>query len=279
MKQVQGDQFLISFRTDFMVSGRGDHFRWLWPTFVVLSLFMGYIDRARGEWDLSVGATTRTYPLSGVIEAQTGYGALLWGDKGSPFYGYTRARLDTSSAIHYNSLGAAIEFFPLAFVGMRAGGEAVQNDRKYTAYECGQVNCLGRFYRTFAEAELSLGAGSLFVQGRWRREHWTQKEPAAGDFMEPTSGLVMRSQGDFQTVYQGLMGVNLNPAWAILAGLRYATNDEGDFSRFPFALARWRPGAFQVAAGGGVFESSEKSRDLSALLQLSWEIAPSIGLH
>lgn len=98
------------------------------------------------DFDGSVGASLRSYPLSGVVEADAGYGILLWGAQapGSPWYGYLRPVLEGASSVSYNSGLAALEFFPLSILGVRAGGESIENDKVYSAYDCVAYQCLGR---------------------------------------------------------------------------------------------------------------------------------------
>jgi hypothetical protein len=229
--------------------------------------------------DLAVGGTIRSYALSGVVEAEGGYGVLLWGDPASPFYGYLRPRLYGSSAYTYNSLDTAVEVFPISFLGMRAGGEASQNDQKYSAYDCNTFRCLGRFYRAYFEAEFSAGAGPVFVHGSWRRERWSQRDGTAGDFIDPTSGLAMRGGGDSQTVYYGVGGVKVDPNWSVVAVLRYAQSDPRDFSRLLFEALRYHDERLTLSLGAGIFESTLKKQGLTVAGFVRWEIWPSLALH
>jgi hypothetical protein len=219
-----------------------------------------------------------------VIEAEAGYDLLLWGSPTTPFYGYLRPRLYGSSAGTYNSVDAALEFFPLAFLGGRAGAEWIQNDQDYSSYDCVAWRCRGRFQRSYIEGELSLGAGPVFVQGKARRERWkgpvARGTPAeAGEFIDPTSGLALLSDGDDETVYTAVAGVRFGPDWAVLAALRYATGRDGGFSRQPVGLLRYRQGGFSLGAGAGTFASTLKKRDFTAVGFLRWEIAPGLGLR
>jgi hypothetical protein len=228
--------------------------------------------------DLNLSGNARSYPLSGVIEAQSGYGVVLYGEEGSPFAGYVRVAVDGASAGTYNSGGARVEIFPLGILGVRGGGESIQNDKDYTAYDCEVYACQGRFYRTYVEGELTLGYSGLFAQGRWRRERWTQpKESQSGDFADPTSGLLMSATGESQTVYQALLGYKWNEAWTIMAGLRYASDDDG-ISQMPFGILRWTSGGFSLGLGGGAFKSALKDRESMAIGFFSWDIWPSVKL-
>jgi hypothetical protein len=271
-----GVQLISILRRKFMARFRGDCFKPRAPAFVIAALIS---PTCFAELDFSLGAASRSYPLSGVIEAETGYGIVLWGDNTGPLYGYTRLKVDGSSALTYNSLGGALEFFPLAFMGARAGGEGIQNDKDYSAYDCDMHQCQGRYYRTYIEGELSLGVGPVFMQARWRRDRWTQKDPDREDFVDPTSGLLMKASGDAQTVYFGILGLKFNENWTGLAVLRYAEGENiRGFSQFPTGVLRYSDGSFSVGVGGGAFASDLKSRDFAAVAFLRWEVAPSVAL-
>ncbi len=228
--------------------------------------------------DLSVGSTVRSYPLSGVVEAEAGYGLLLWGSEGSPWYGYLRPKIEASSAFTYNSIAEVIEFFPISILGLRAGGESIQNDTNYSAYDCSEWNCVGRFYRGFLEAELTLGYDKFFSRIKWRRENWSQG--ASGkDFIEPTSGLAMADTGDTQTVWQYLLGYRWADSVNLIAGIRQAHNNAKESSSMPFGLYdyKWSEG-LRVGAGAGLFKSEIKSSQLTLLAFIKWEVWPSIAI-
>jgi hypothetical protein len=272
-----GAKLLSGFGTFFKAFSRGDHFKFWAPTFVSFWLA---IPAFGAGLDLAIGGTFRSYPLSGVLEPELGYGMILWGDESaSPWYGYLRPKIEGATAATYNSGAVSLELFPLSFLGGRAGGESIQNDNEYSAYDCEIYGCLGRYYRTFAEAELSLGAGPVFMQARWRRERWTQKNAQAGDFLEPTSGVVLDGTGDSQTVYIGMLGFKFSENWSVLGVVRYAESEglEG-WSRMPYGVIRYTSGNFQIGVGGGQFESSLKSKDATALGFFRWDFWPSVAI-
>lgn len=273
-------ELLNAFGTFYKGLTSGDHFGFRAPTFVSWIVFSSLFSGAAwAGFDGNLGGTFRAYPLSGVVEAEAGYGHLIWGAEGSPWYGYVRPKIEAASAVSYNSATLAFEVFPISFLGVRAGGESIQNDEKYSDYNCTNHNCLGRFYRTFAEAELSLGYGRVFAQGRVRRERWSEKEPERGDYVEPTSGVPLKAGGDTETVYIGMIGFKYDDTWSILAVTRYAESDEYKcWSRLPYGVLRYTSGSLQIGAGFGEFESSLKTKDLTVLGFIKWEIAPSVAI-
>lgn len=256
---------------------RGDVFKLCATTIVIFSSGNAL---AESKFDYWLGGQIRSFPLGGVIEGESGYNTLLWGDAASPFHGYLRPRLYGSSAATWNSLDGALEFFPLAILGVRGGVEMIQNDKDYSDHNCGLYDCQGRFYRKYVETEFTVGAYDFFLQGRWRRENWTKKEKFQKDFIDPTSGIAMQSGGDAQTVYFGILGYKFTPTWTGLFITRYAegTNLQ-KFSRFPYAVAKYSQGNFSIGGGAGFFQSSEHNQEISFVGFFKWEIAPSLAIH
>lgn len=279
LAQTSSDELLSALRTKFTVEFLSDRLRKSAPVFVVFLALIFHSQFSNAGFDAYAGGTLRSYPLAGVMEAESGYHMLLRGTANSPFSSYARVRVYGSSAGIYNSLDGAVEFFPLAIMGVRAGGEGIQNDSKYKAYDCERYECLGRYYRTYIEGELTLGAGPVFVQGRWRRERWTQKNPDQGDFIDPTSAIVIKGQGDSQTVYFGVAGLKLSDKWTFLGVLRYAESDQLEgWSRFPYGVIKYTDGPFSVGIGGGQFESSLKGESFSAVGLLRYEFASDLSV-
>lgn len=281
MKKIRADhravQLFFDFRTKFRLGSRRAFLCNLRPTFVFLCL---YSSLSFANVDLSLGTFVRSYPLSGVAELEAGYGILLRGEANSPFSSYARLKISGESAAVYNSLSGALEFFPLGIAGIRAGGEAIQNDTRYSAFDCDQYQCTGRYYRIYIEGEMTLGAGPIFVQGRWRRERWTQGSNEGRDFIDPTSAVVVKGRGDSQTVYYGVAGLKMDEQWTLLGVLRYSQNDQLEgWSRFPYGVIQWKSGEVTLGVGAGVFESSLKEKGLAAVGLFRWEIRPSLALR
>lgn len=258
--------------------------KWL---YLSLALFLATEASAEGL-DLSLGIPVRSYPLSGVLEVESGYGLSLWGTPRGPFGGYLRPRLLGATALTYNSLDAGIEFFPLGIFGLRAGIETIQNDRAYSAYDCADNLCTGRFQRHYLGVEATVGEGKFFARLRLRRDFWRfgdgrALDPVAfpgGGFIEPTSGLRLAAGGEGQNILRLYAGLKIDPRWTALAALLTVSSDHGGFSRSPMAVLVYSRAdkGWSVGGGLGTFESSLKPWSLTATLFARWEIWPSLAL-
>jgi hypothetical protein len=274
----RADELLNDLRRKFTMEFFGDVFR-VRATTIVMSLLFACAGHADFDYNADFGL--RSYPLSGALEGNLGYGLLLWGTPGSsPMYGYVRPHVGAATAGYYNSGNAVLDVYPLSFLGGSVGGEAIENDKDYSAYDCAAYQCRGRSYRSFAQAELSLAAGPLFSQFRWKRERWTLGAPRSQQFIETTSGLALDGQGDFLTVYRGAVGVKYSEKWSLIANYIYAQSDVSrEVSRFPFAVVRFKNGPYSISLGGGVYSSTIKAEGGSVLLLMGWNLKPGLGLN
>jgi hypothetical protein len=238
-------------------------------------------DFAAAAPDLSVGTEFRSYPLSGVVESELGYNFLLWGSPSeSPWYGYVRPVVYCDTSISYNTLGAALDVYPISFLRFRMGENGIQNDVDYKAYDCTTDDCRGRYERKYAQVQLSLGDAGFFAQGRVQWEDWTQRNSGTVDFVEPENGLALSPSGDSEIVYRVIGGYKLSSRLKASAGLIYAQSSQtNESSRFPFGLAIYTSGALTVGGGVGVFSSDIKSAGISGLFFLSWQVLPGLELN
>jgi hypothetical protein len=240
---------------------------------------------AKADIDLTLDTALRSYPLSGVLEADVGYDYLLWGSAtpgakdNSPWYGYVRPSANSASSLTYNSLGAALDVYPLSFLGLRIGAEGIQDDSNYTGYDCSSYQCRGRFYRNYAQVQLSLGYAKVFFQGRIRRERWSQGQVSTEAFLEPTNGFALAPSGDAETVWRGLLGYKLDDNWMVAGLLIYAQADSNHgISRCPLGVVGYTWKSLSVAAGVGVFESPIRAQEGTGILIISWSAIPGLAL-
>jgi len=260
---------------------------------VILFSMLSAVARAEpGSFDLSVGASGRSYPLSAVLEADGGYDLPLWGTPRGPFGGYLRPRLSAATVLTYNSLDAGIEFFPLGILGFRAGAEVVQNDASFPSYDCARNQCRGRFVHPYLGMEATAGFGAFFARLGLRRDHWSLAGGqtvdrglyANGAFIEPTAGLALNGDGDAQNILHLLLGTKINAQWTALAVLSSTSSDSGGYSRTRLAVVTYNggeggEGEWTIGGGLGTFESSAKPLGATATFFARWEIRPSLALR
>lgn len=269
---------MIALRTKFKLRFCGDVFS-ARATTIVIACLCAF--SARADLDYNLGLRARTYPLAGSVDGDIGYGFLLWGNQsaGNPFYGYLRPHVGASNAGYYNSAVASLDVFPLSFLGISGGGESIQNDKDYQAYDCSRYQCRGRSYRNFVQAELSLASGPLFGQLLWKRERWSLANPGTREFIDSTSGLSLNPNGDSQTMYRGALGVKLGERWSLAGIYAYTQSDNSrEVQRFPFAVLRYKIGQAAVGVAAGVYSSTLKAAGGSGMVFLTWNIKPGLPL-
>lgn len=248
----------------------------IWAPLIV-TFILSFPDKAVAEFDFSMESLARSYPLAGFVSAQLGYGLVVWGDHKpgdkNIDYGYARLFAEGGTAGTYNSGLVGGEVYPISFLGFKAGKEWIQNDDDYRDFDCVNFNCKGARSREFYQARLLFGAWFLFSSFSMRVEKWHEPLPYLGDFIEPTSGLSARADGDTQTVYSGLIGANLTDTWSIVAAEQYfeMSNNHG-ITRTFLGGPRWSDGEFSVLGGLTYFESSASytKEAFGVLVLLNW---------
>lgn len=261
----------------------GDGSGWCLARIVIFVAACG-LSTAHAQFDANVSASFRTYPQSGIVESEFGYGVPVWGTPSvggtqSGEFGYIRPFGTAGTSVTYNSLGIGLDVYPISFLGIRGGAEYSNNARPYNAYDCNTFNCTGTRYRSFYELRLLFGNQKAFGVVRLRKEKWSQDHELAGNFIDPNSGLAVKANGDAEIVWNTLLGVTMSDKWKVLLGSRYAavSNIEGT-SQFLFAggMRKWEP--YDVVFGLGTFETKILRRDFTIFFSLSRQIYPSIGL-
>lgn len=245
----------------------------------IVTFFALFCFSAHADLDLSLGGFARSFPLSGYAYLQSGYGQVLWGDTSGVLYGYVRPYIELDSAGSYNAALGAVEFFPLSFLGVRAGEEWNQNDSQYHDYDCRLYDCTGTMYRKFVESQLLLGVSDWFASVWLRWEQWTHKSPEALDFIDPNNGLAIHADGDSELVFRFFTGVNVSDQWAaVVGGNYYQMVRHFGIVRFGMVGARFREDSFSVIVGASHYQATEQKGGYGAFAAVTWTPLPSVGL-
>lgn len=264
-----------SFRSYFNASNFGANIRCSVTTIVSLVMVIFVVSTpCFAEIDFSVGGVTRTYPLSGVIEVESGLNGLLWGNSNDEIFGYVRAGVSGSTALTYNSIEGTVEVFPLSVLGVRAGIELSENQSDYRDFDCNSYECQGAQQKKFIEAQAVAGAWRWFLHFNVRNEDWAHKEKVGEPtrFVEPSLGVALSHNGERMRVYQGILGRAVGDQWKIMSVFRYAENESGtQVSRMPALMVKWSPAPVSFLVGCGVFSSTLKDANVSVFASLSYE--------
>src|SRR5690606_37386928 len=118
-------------------------------TSLFLSPLLAQDARAERSHDASVQGQLRSYPWGGTLDLEVGSALHLWGSKKTPTLGFARGFLGSSHAGTYNSGVVGVEFFPLGFLGVKAGYELANNETDYQSLDCESYRCKGTWERRF----------------------------------------------------------------------------------------------------------------------------------
>lgn len=252
----------------------------------VLGLMFASPRLALAQVDLQIETALRSYPLSGNLQGEMGYGIPLWGNattsssaNRSPWYGYVRPAIQLATTGNYNAGEVSLDFFPISFLGVKAGAGLWQMTAKYEAYDCELIQCKGKFNHQFIEAKAGFGVGPVFLLARGKIEDFQQDPLQQKDFIEPTLGMIAHRDGDRIRSATGVLGATLNDHWLIAAiWAEGVTEKQKGFSRTQLLTVNWKGPSLSLVVGAGAFESSIKDREFTAVGVIRWNIWPSIEL-
>jgi hypothetical protein len=235
------------------------------------------------EPSVEIGA--RSYPLSGALNVDLAYSIPVWGEAGfgEPWFGYIQPSITGTTAGSYNSGKAELALFPISFLGVAGGAEAINNGQDYKAYDCDAYNCRGKFWRAYASTTLGLAAGPVFLVGKGKIERLHQDPDqtidTGLDFIEPTSGLAAHKDGDLLYTAGGMLGCKIGEAWRIAYAYSWSRMQEvAGQSQTNLGLVVWDTGTWQIAAGLGTFHSELKDKEATGIVRIQWQPLPRLGL-
>jgi hypothetical protein len=242
---------------------------------------------AHAYLDLMVESSGRYYPVGGATYVEAGDSRLLWGGNGTgrppeqgAGYGYWRPSVGATYADYYRSARAQVDLFPVAFLGLRAGGRLVDNGDDYPAYDCEASGdrCRGRFTATYAEARLALGYDPWFAALTAKATDMERRDSERGPFIEPSAGLLLSAEGDRLHEVNAYLGRPVGPVSTVYSQYYAETRHRDGHARMHLLSATYRNGPWRFTAGAGAFRSALKQWRPTTVAVLSWTPLPSAAL-
>ncbi len=230
--------------------------------------------------DLTFDVVSRSYPLVAVTKTTLGYGMVFWGDANQkPWYGYLRPSVSVSAIPGFAALGGQLEFFPVSILGVRAGKEYADLNAKHPKFDCDTYKCAQRFTREYYGANLTLGAGPIFMNVDVQREELLPHS-VDRDFITPAYALLIEAEGEKLDTTRAILGTRLGGNWLMYGlSLMTETTESEKKSRLSTINFSYRlTPQTTLSVGAGTFKSDLKSEEFSALATFKWKISPSVGL-
>jgi hypothetical protein len=131
-------------------------------------------------------------------------------------YSFLRPNLRLVSSILVNGIQPRLDIYPLSFLGFTVGHTFTsrnfmggKNFKRWTGYDCAEVDCNGWLGSSFVESKLKFGYanffGALLLQRSWITAHESRTEINHPLSYEPESGLLVNSVYD--SAFQGWLSV------------------------------------------------------------------------
>jgi len=164
----------------------------------------------------------RTFPIGGVVSAKGEKKYIIWGDQGAEAqpnfkHGFVAPSATFYTAGTFNALKAEVALFPISFIGIKLGKATSFNNKEYSAYDCETYHCIGGVDKNFIEFHGAYKYKSVFYKLKLVRHSVSQRDEFQSDFMDSSTGLVLKHSGDKIHIDQHLAGYFINDKWVVSA--------------------------------------------------------------
>ncbi len=240
--------------------------------------------------DYWLGGAGRLLPLGAGFLAQTGYGLLLWGAgegplgsrnvERAPWYGYVRPRFQLTASGLVNKGEAALEVFPVSFLGVTLGHTEGWRGTNTRTLDCQLVECRGWLRANSIRIWGALGAGPVFFQGAARYSGLIPSRTGR-PFSEELSALAGNDAGDRLVNLEAAAGYRLAPdralGWVVTRDRMMGSGSSNVMQAFFYRFSI--KNSWTVTAGAGTYRSTTQPTGLAAFVLAKWTGIPSLSLE
>lgn len=233
--------------------------------------FLSILSCGAVETDLGVAGFLRGKSPAGILEGQAGASQVAWGDPGAgPMFGYIRASGSLRTSGLANGYRAQLDAYPVSFFGVSAGTQGLHRASDAPSVNCEGLDCRGWVRSRYLQVRGVFRFGEVFGQAYFQRDFFS--DGGAGvPLFEPMTMLALDPLGDRVNSWNGVLGYQVNPEWA-LGGL-YLGASSGVFngkSENELLFARWKPSDVTYTFAVGRVSSSVVGVGPQALVMIAW---------
>jgi len=240
---------------------------------------------AFAEWDYQAGLSARSVPLAAIVSGSLGYGYLLWGENplpklppigsatnGAPVwkYGYIRPNVTAQTIGLTNRATAELEVSPISPIAF-AIGQGYHGKINYSGqFDCTLVACGSLLSRTFARAQLVLGAGGFFG-GLFVRQDWISHTTTDRPFVEESATLLGAPGSDRLQSGTLALGYTISPKWMVGANYtiqRFDISGTSNANAFGWVNHIYNQWGFLLGAGSYVSTHQGLSPTIIGMVQV-----------
>lgn len=252
--------------------------------FSVCFLFILCSWHCLAQTDVTFSTTLRSYPLTGVMEAQAGHSFLLWGEPkdANPLFGYVRPFASYHFIPGYMGANVGLDIFPVSFLGLRYVQEQGENNKDYLSYNCEIRHCRGSLKNNSLETFLALAWRDFFWVGRYKtgRREFSTDNSTHEEYVD--SGLsAALLVGEVNLVKAQTMVLGYKWSERINTSYLYqAVFNDSDkrLSLLSSVNIQYKLNSLEVLFGVGRMESKLKEGATTLLFRLGWNYKEKLGL-
>ncbi len=235
------------------------------------------------DWDYAADISGRTYSPGLSIDPTVGLHQLLWGEPTTPFFGYVRPAISASVSPSVFSGKAALDIFPLSFLGVTLARNWSHRILEATGYDCKANTCLGALNDRELTLKLLSAYESYFLSAQYQRIFYEANSEGDQNLMDPSNALIYRADGSNLNVSAFILGKKLSEK--ISAGMilqrgdldRRISASEADYVFVRSNLEAYGYKMLTLSLGLGRFNTDIKRPGVSAIAVLTYTGKEGIG--
>lgn len=253
--------------------------RLMQKTFYSLLLSLAIAPSAEAQLDFAVYGDGRVTPAATQLQADAGYGFLVYGERENenPFYGYVRpaVSLASSSTVTGNIF---VDVYPVSFFGVTLGKSFNNRLADLPGLDCGLADCRDWLNYSYFQIRL-LGKYKKFLGSLvFEKTFYDDNEEKAVPFADGTNVVFLAPIGEEGSRWQAIAGYGWSAEWAVGIYIwDFRTKITNEANDFQLLFLRRTFNEWNVTVGAGRFGSSQYGVGPQATLSFAWTLKEKIG--
>lgn len=234
---------------------------------------------ANAVWDYNAEAVYRSTPSGANLAGQVGKSFLLWGNRDSFHYGYSRLSLYASSVAVVSTYDLRLEIFPISILGIELGvGKFYQNYEGFDMADCSENVCRGQTDRKYIGLKTALSHSHYYIIERLRYtvlDVTEKKRPYYDSF----SSLFTAPGEDKLFMNTLVFGKEFSPQWS--AGIISVFNkmyDANSTNHMLLSNICYSVKKMKYVAALGYFNNQNDIKNLTFFFKVTWNGAKGMQL-
>lgn len=249
--------------------------------FILSSVAVADESFKNNDWDFSLAAGIRSFPIGAGVGGSAAFNHLLWGNKtkNSIAYGYLRPSVGVSTSGMVNKGGLKVELSPIAPLVLSSGYQLESTNTKLETIDCNVFGCNHSLRKNFLSASFVFGILPWFAKLEQVVENQKSSE-VERPFADPDSSLVGLAGGEDRLVsLKVISGFLFGELWT--GGLHFSRSkfqDSQSWNEISDIFIRKKQQDWNFVGGMGFYESTFTEKKAFMYILIEWHQGHSLGI-